>query len=131
MKQLGAGLSVGDIKDAMLSTDEAKKKLQGFAVGTNYVKNDMPAMIHEGERIMPAADNRELMRRLASPPENNDVLAAAVDRLTATVARQEAIISNLQVAQEETQRNTRRLADGMEIVTDGYNAMRIKEEVPE
>jgi hypothetical protein len=128
MEQLKAGASLGSVKDAMEDGDEAKKKLRGFAVGTNYVPADMPAQIHQGERIIPAADNRELMRRLAGPPENNDVLAAAVDRLTATVARQEAIISNLQVAQDETQRNTRRLADGMEIVTDGYNALRTKEE---
>jgi len=128
MEQLKAGASLGSVKDAMEDGDEAKKKLRGFAVGTNYVPADMPAQIHQGERIIPAADNRELMRRLASPPENNDVLAAAVDRLTETVARQEAIISNLQMAQDETQRNTRRLADGMEIVTDGYNAMRTKEE---
>ena len=126
--RLKGGISLGSIRDTF--EESAEKKLRGFAVGTNYVPADMPAQIHQGERIIPAADNRELMRRLSSPPENNDVLAAAVDRLNATVARQEAIISDLLVAQDETQRNTRRLADGMEIVTDGYNAMRTKEEVP-
>ncbi|MBD8632733.1 DUF4214 domain-containing protein [Oxalobacteraceae sp. CFBP 8755] len=126
--RLKGGISLGSIRDTF--EESAEKKLRGFAVGTNYVPADMPAQIHQGERIIPAADNRELMRRLASPPANNDVLAGAVDRLTATVARQEAIIGDLLVAQDETQRNTRRLADGMEIVTDGYNAMRTKEEVP-
>jgi len=125
--RLKGGISLGSIRETF--EESAEKKLRGFAVGTNYVPTDMPAQIHQGERIIPAADNRELMRRLASPPANNDVLAGAVDRLTATVARQEAIIGDLLVAQDETQRNTRRLADGMEIVTDGYNAMRTKEEV--
>jgi hypothetical protein len=32
-----------------------------FDVGTNYVPNDMLAQIHEGERIVPKADNRDLM----------------------------------------------------------------------
>ncbi|MBD8725778.1 tape measure protein [Oxalobacteraceae sp. CFBP 13708] len=125
--RLKGGISLGSIRETFEKS--AEKKLRGFAVGTNYVPADMPAQIHQGERIIPAADNRELMRRLASPPENNDVLAAAVDRLTATVARQEAIIGDLLVAQDETQRNTRRLADGMEIVTDGWNAARVKQEV--
>ena len=54
-------------------------------MGTNYVPTNMPAMIHEGERIIPAADNRELMRRLSNPEQNNAVLAAAVERLSREV----------------------------------------------
>lgn len=39
---------------------------RSFAVGTNYVPFDMHGVsIHEGERIVPAADNRELMQMLA------------------------------------------------------------------
>lgn len=128
LKQMNGGMSLATIRDAMMGSDE--KKLRGFAVGANYIPVDMPAMVHQGERIIPAADNRELMRRLASPEQGNEVLAAAVDRLTQTVARQEQIIANLQAAADGTQRNTKRLADGMEIVTDGYNAVRTKEEVP-
>jgi hypothetical protein len=41
-----------------------------FAVGTNDVPEDMLAQIHTGERIIPAADNVELMRRLKSPDES-------------------------------------------------------------
>src|SRR5690606_33997661 len=40
------------IRDGALNED--KKKLRGFAVGTNYVPHDMTAQIHEGERIIPA-----------------------------------------------------------------------------
>jgi hypothetical protein len=39
--------------------------LPAFDVGTNFVPHDMPAMIHQGERIVPAADNRMLMSALS------------------------------------------------------------------
>lgn len=35
--------------------------LPAFAVGTNFVPYDTPAIVHKGERIIPAADNRALM----------------------------------------------------------------------
>lgn len=39
-------------------------KLPSFDVGINEVPYDMVAQIHKGERIMPAADNRQLMAAL-------------------------------------------------------------------
>ena len=79
--RLQGGISLGAIRDTFESSDEAKKKLRGFAVGANYIPVDMPAMVHQGERIIPAADNRELMRRLASPEQGNEVLAAELRAL--------------------------------------------------
>ncbi|WP_137171443.1 tape measure protein [Massilia sp. HP4] len=84
VSQMNGGMSLSTIRDAMMGSDE-KKGLRGFAVGANYIPVDMPAMVHQGERIIPAADNRELMRRLASPEGNNQALAAAVERLTREV----------------------------------------------
>lgn len=55
--------------------------LPGFAVGTNYVPYDMSADIHRGERIIPAADNAELMSRLRNPSDNNAALIAEVRSL--------------------------------------------------
>jgi hypothetical protein len=78
------------LKDAK-ATDEYKK-LHPFAIGTNFIPEDMPALVHRGERIIPAADNRALMQRLQSPSGNADALAAAVDRLTETVANQQKVI---------------------------------------
>jgi hypothetical protein len=52
-----------------------------FAVGTNEVPHDMTANIHRGERIIPAADNRELMRRLSEPSEGMKAMAAEINKL--------------------------------------------------
>ncbi|QIL69560.1 hypothetical protein G7048_03725 [Diaphorobacter sp. HDW4B] len=43
-----------------------------FAVGTNYVPNDMLAMVHKGEAIIPAADNRALMAALQNGGSGSD-----------------------------------------------------------
>lgn len=49
--------------DAIRSTAESfgLPSPRSFAVGTNVVPFDMNANIHKGERIIPAADNRQLM----------------------------------------------------------------------
>jgi hypothetical protein len=52
-----------------------------FAVGTNEVPHDMTANIHRGERIIPAADNRQLMRRLSEPNEGMKAMAEEIRRL--------------------------------------------------
>ncbi|OGU13877.1 MAG: hypothetical protein A2076_13195 [Geobacteraceae bacterium GWC2_53_11] len=54
--------------------------LPAFADGTNNLPYDMIAQVHEGERIIPKADNYELMRRLDSPADNKE-LVAAIDKL--------------------------------------------------
>lgn len=84
VKQMNGGMSAATVREALLGSDE--KKLRGFAIGTNRVPYDMPAMVHQDERIIPAADNRELMRRLASPEQGNEVLVAEVRALRAEVA---------------------------------------------
>ena len=90
MKAYGPTMSEAEKADWLRAAQkDASSKLPGFAVGTNYVKTDMPAMIHEGERIMPAADNRELMRRLASPDRNAEALAAEVARLSTAIEAQQ------------------------------------------
>lgn len=67
---------------------------------------------------------QSLMDALRNPSSNNDVLAAAVERLTATVDRQNTIIEQQGAALDQIQRNTRRQADTLEVVTEGGNAMR-------
>jgi polyhydroxyalkanoate synthesis regulator phasin len=77
---LAKGNSLDAIRSGFMESAEYKK-LHPFAVGTNFVPETMPALIHQGERIIPAADNRALMARLASPGESNEVLVAAVKAL--------------------------------------------------
>ena len=71
----------------------AGESYASFAVGINNVPYDMDARIHKDERIMPAADNRELFARLSEPRENNAALVAAIKELTQKVARLEAAAS--------------------------------------
>lgn len=72
--------------------------IPGFAVGTNYVPSDMVAQIHAGERIIPAADNTELMARLRDPQANNAALVAELKALREEVvllrAETRATVSN-------------------------------------
>lgn len=50
-----------------------------FAVGTNVVPFNTLANIHKGERIIPAADNRELMARLGNDEMSNEIRALRED----------------------------------------------------
>lgn len=55
--------------------------LPAFARGTNYVPSDMLAQIHQGERIIPAADNAKLMQGLSDRNETNRVLVEEIRNL--------------------------------------------------
>jgi hypothetical protein len=113
LTQLKKGVSWADISKAFMASAEAK--LHPFAIGTNAVPQDMPAFVHKGERIIPAADNRELLARLASPAGNSEALAAEIRMLRETVAKQ-------QEALEKIERSTRRHADMYDNATAGGNA---------
>jgi predicted nucleic acid-binding Zn-ribbon protein len=78
--QIASGTSLDAIRAAIMGSDEYKK-LHPFAVGTNFVPETMPALVHQGERIIPAADNRALMARLSSPGGNSEALAAEIKAL--------------------------------------------------
>ncbi|WP_313332178.1 phage tail length tape measure family protein [Comamonas sp.] len=58
-------------------------KRKSFAVGTNYVPYDMTANIHQGERIIPAADNRALMAALNTQGGGNAELVQEVKAMRA------------------------------------------------
>jgi hypothetical protein len=70
--------------------------LPSFDVGTNYVPYDMTANIHEGERIIPAADNRDLMDMLSSTQANDTAVVNELQMLRQELRNgQVAIATNL------------------------------------
>ena len=91
----GTGLSLSQI-DNLLGTDLTKyvedAGLPQFAVGTNYVPQDMVALLHKGEAVVPARYNDA--KAYKSSDEDTDRVAALlavlierVDRLTAQSTR--------------------------------------------
>lgn len=78
------------------------QKLNSFAVGSNYLPRDMIAQVHEGERIIPKADNMELMSRLKSSPAANDALLVEVRALREDGAKLRAEVARLRKSSEQT-----------------------------
>ncbi|MDP3876020.1 MAG: tape measure protein [Methylobacter sp.] len=94
-----------------------ENNLPKFAQGINEVPFDMTAQIHQGERILPAADNKELMLRLSEPRDSGSKeLAAEIRALRAEVA-------SLKASNEDSARSNRKTADTLERVTRGGEAM--------
>lgn len=84
VSQLNRGVSESEVAQGILNSSEAQNLYPSFDVGTNELPEDMVANIHKGERIIPAADNAELMRRLdtedKSPSDNfNNKVDALID----------------------------------------------------
>jgi tape measure domain-containing protein len=106
------------------------KKIPGFANGGDF-SGGVRAVGEVGVEIEATGPSRihstqSLMDALRRPPSNNnDGLAAAVERLSATVERQNAVIERQGAALEQIQRNTRRQADTLDVVTEGGNGMRV------
>ena len=126
------GWSLGGVSAATgISPEDLEKYLQSlgleiangiivpkFDVGTNYVPRDMVAQIHEGERIIPAADNTRLMALLANANQGgqNDALVAEVKALRAEVTALRAERTAADVPMH-------RMAGQFANVTAGGNAM--------
>jgi len=119
---MGGGASIDDIKAGIVNSDEYIKHLRGFAVGTNYVPQTMPALIHEGERIIPAADNRELMQALNKPAQQNDpALLAEIRALREEVAL-------LRTSSVQTAQNTGKTSDLINNISGGGGPLLVQME---
>jgi hypothetical protein len=82
------------------------------ATGSNYIKKDMPLFVHEGERIMPAADNRQLMKMVSDySGGGNSELYDEVCRLTRQVEVLTQVVADGAIMNAKaTDRNTDELA---------------------
>ncbi|MRW82881.1 tape measure protein [Pseudoduganella sp. FT26W] len=118
-----AGMSWDQIKQGFLGSDEYQK-LHSFDVGTNSVPYDMTANIHEGERIIPAADNRELMARLRAPIGDNSDL---VSELQAQRAENAEMRQMLEAHLYAIAKNTLETADFLDGAVNGGVPLATKE----
>jgi len=94
------------------------RKRASFAIGTNYVPRDMTANIHQGERIIPAADNRALMAALNTQGGGNAELITAVKKLEERLASIDHNTASSAVSSQ-------RLDENFNQVTEGGNGMRV------
>lgn len=78
-------------------------KLPSFAVGTNEIPFDMVAQVHQGERIIPAADNRALIGAIQRNGTGDDSQAA--------MQGMDARFQKMQDHLAEIERNTKRVDD--------------------
>lgn len=83
-----------------------------FAVGTNYVPQDMTADIHRGERIIPAADNITLMA-------SNQEMVKEIKQLNQRIVNlEQAIVEGNMINAAATDRNTDAIVVAIESGTD-------------
>jgi hypothetical protein len=107
--------------------EEMMRLVRGYEDGTNYVQSDRYALIHEGERIMPAADNRELFTRLrSSPAEGGTALAAEVRSVKVEVGRLVAIVERVEKHAGNTADNTKRIREVEEAAISGNAAYSVE-----
>lgn len=85
-----------------------------FAVGTNYVPNDMVATIHRGERIIPMADNFKLMSRLTDTDNYTRDMCQQIRELNQKIDSLERTVADGAIINAEaTNRNTEQIAQAV------------------
>lgn len=97
-------------------------KRKSFAVGTNFVPYDMTANVHQGERIVPVADNRAIISALQNRGGDSSALSLVVAELKSVKAELQAMKGGQGEALDQAKKLGRLLSN----VTDGGDAMRTK-----
>lgn len=91
-------------------------KVPAFDVGTNYLPSDMLALVHAGERIIPAADNRQLMQALQGGGGSPEVVALLSQILKRLESLESSNLDGHQAVQLATIKGTEAL---QQIVAEG------------
>ena len=85
--------------------------METAATGSNYIPEDMPLYVHQGERLMPAADNKQLMKMVNEYSGGGGELYQEVCRLTKQVETLTKVVADGAIINAEaTDRNTDELA---------------------
>jgi hypothetical protein len=84
--------------------------LPKLAQGTNYVPNNMVAMVHQGERVIPAADNAKLMLKL----EQEIALVSEVKELNRQMKELTNVVAQgSTINSDSTDQNTKEIVNAM------------------
>ncbi|MFG5778042.1 transglycosylase SLT domain-containing protein [Comamonas sp. J-3] len=100
--------------------EEKKLYVPKLNVGTNYLPSDMLVLAHQGERIIPKADNHALMAALSNQGGSAVQMAEVVAELRAVKQELQAI----KAGQGEVAYQARKTASVLSSVTDGGLGMR-------
>ncbi|SEO37421.1 tape measure domain-containing protein [Nitrosospira multiformis] len=112
--QLAANAGVTGAQPEQVFEAPPAKVFPSFAVGTNSLPQDMTINAHAGERIIPAADNRELMQRLREPNESAKAMADEIKQL-----RSELKAAHLAIARNTA--STAKTTDRMLRLSEEWN----------
>lgn len=111
--------STAQLLTAYLSAGGKLIPTSSFAVGTNYVPQDMIAQIHRGERIIPAADNAQLMSNIGNRNRTNEVLVSEIKKLNQKIDSLERTVAEGSVINAQaTERNTEQIAQAVTSSSD-------------
>jgi hypothetical protein len=90
------------------------------ATGSNYIPEDMPLYVHQGERLMPAADNKQLMKMVSEySGGGGGELYDEVCRLTKQVEQLTKVVADGAVVNAQaTDRNTDELTKTFQDISE-------------
>lgn len=85
--------------------------IPAFAQGINNVPDDMLAFLHQGERVLPKADNEQLMQSLSNRNDTNEQLIVEIRQLNQKIAKLEkAVVDGAVLNAISTDRNTEEIS---------------------